>query len=457
MSDVRTLMEAVKCHESPAYFLHHYCQVYDATSCRWLPFRLWPAQREAARAFHAGRLVCALKARQLGWTWLAVGYALWTLLFRPGSTVMLFSRRDDEAVDLLGFRLKGMAKRLPAWLALGRPAKDDAHLWHLAEGSRAMAFPTTGGRSHTASLVVVDEADWVPDLDALLSAVKPATDAGGKLILLSTAGPDPESPFKRTYRAARAGANGFAALFSPWQARPGRDGGWYEGVRSEIWERTGSLEELHREYPAADEEALAAGTGSREFPPEWFTDAIWFDDWPAGIIHRAVGWDPSKSRTSREGDYSAFVSAGLDGAGRLWVDADLGVRNPAANVEAAYGVCEAFSPGGVLVEANQFLDLFADMLRQRAERDGHWLPLYLAQNRAAKEVRIRRLAPWLAQGRIRFRRGSPGARLLVGQLRGFPDKRYKDDGPDALEMAVRMLDHLLGARRGDDGIEVMST
>ena len=81
--------------------------------------------------------------------------------------------------------------RLPDWL---RPVlvADNDHNIELANGSVGLAFPTTGGRSYTASLVVVDEADFAgtsgaDNLDGLLAAVKPTIDAGGRLILLSTA------------------------------------------------------------------------------------------------------------------------------------------------------------------------------------------------------------------------------------------------------------------------------
>jgi predicted phage terminase large subunit-like protein len=50
-------------------------------------------------------------------------------------------------------------------------------------------------------------------------------------------------------------------------------------------------------------------------------------------------------------------------------------------------------------------------------------------------VRIRRLTPLLARGQLRFKEDSPGARLLVRQLRDFPNADH-DDGPDSLEMAV---------------------
>lgn len=65
-------------------------------------------------------------------------------------------------------------------------------------------------------------------------------------------------------------------------------------------------------------------------------------------------------------------------------------------------------------------------------------------NQIKKIVRIRRLTPYLAKRQIRFKGGSRGARLLVEQLRDFPNGDH-DDGPDALEMAFRLAAELLSA------------
>ena len=105
-----------RCRRSPAYFMEHHCQVYDATAWVWLPFGLWPAQREVLLDLEQHRLTVILKARQLGLSWLVVGWALWLMLFQPAATVLFFSKRDQEAVHLLAFRLRGMLDRLPDWL-----------------------------------------------------------------------------------------------------------------------------------------------------------------------------------------------------------------------------------------------------------------------------------------------------------------------------------------------------
>jgi len=68
-----------ECFFSPALFVERHCQIYDATDRVWMPFALWPAQRETLRTMHDNRLTVILKARQLGLTWLVLAYALWLI------------------------------------------------------------------------------------------------------------------------------------------------------------------------------------------------------------------------------------------------------------------------------------------------------------------------------------------------------------------------------------------
>ena len=97
----RRRMEVHKCRKSVAYFLTAYVRISDVLAGAWIPLRLWPAQRQALQTITDHCLTVILKARQLGLTALVLGYALWRMLFHPAATVLLFSRRDEEAVDLL--------------------------------------------------------------------------------------------------------------------------------------------------------------------------------------------------------------------------------------------------------------------------------------------------------------------------------------------------------------------
>lgn len=265
-------VELGKCFANAEYFIHHYCFIYDATLSDWVPFSLWPAQAEALGVVHCNRLVVMLKARQIGMTWLVLAYALWLMIFRPAATVLLFSRRDDEAKYLLSDdRLKGMYKRLPTWMLTGHEVKaDSAHEWSFANGSIARAFPSTAGDSYTATMAIVDEADLLPNLGNLLRAVKPTIDGGGKLVLLSR--PDkskPVSEFKRIYTEARAGRSGWVHIFLPWHVHPQRNGAWYDAQKADIQSRTGALDDLAEQYPTSDVEALAPRSLDKRIPSEW--------------------------------------------------------------------------------------------------------------------------------------------------------------------------------------------
>jgi hypothetical protein len=52
---------------------------------------------------------------------------------------------------------------------------------------------------------------------------------------------------------------------------------------------------------------------------------------------------------------------------------------------------------------------------------------------------------------MRFKSNSPATRLLVEQLREFPLGAH-DDGPDALEMAIRLAVALVDGRQAGDGL-----
>ena len=95
-------------------------------------------------------------------------------------------------------------------------------------------------------------------------------------------------------------------------------------------------------------------------------------------------------------------------------------------------------PTGSAIEVNQFQELLADRDRSRlaTERDLLMPLLWKSDNHVNKDGPHPPADPAVSrrvgsiQGRI------PGARLLVEQLRDFPNGDH-DDGPDALEMAIR--------------------
>lgn len=197
---------------------------------------------------------------------------------------------------------------------------------------------------------------------------------------------------------------------------------------------------LYQQSPVTD--------GGTEWPDSCFGHDIWFDDWPGEGRCRVVALDPSKGTDAKFGDDSAFVMLLVGPDDRLYIDADLAVRNTQTIVDLAIDIQQRFRPDWFGVEINQFQELLADQILAAADARNIPIPLMGIQNNVNKLVRIRRLTPLLMRGRLRFKGDSPGARRLVDQLRDFPHGDH-DDGPDALEMAIRTASELLRTTQED--------
>lgn len=187
-------------------------------------FELFDYQEDTLRTFRDNRYVIVLKARQLGLTTLAMAYALWMLMFRPGSNIVLVSRSQtaaDKALEIIDF----MYSFLPAWVHYQGPKiENDAakhHSYRFDDGmvSRITSYAATRtvAAGQTATLVLWDEAALAEYQDDALRTLLPTTDAGGSMIVFSTARGG-HNAFARLYRAAERGENEFVPVFHPWHA-----------------------------------------------------------------------------------------------------------------------------------------------------------------------------------------------------------------------------------------------
>eukprot|EP00913_Durusdinium_trenchii_P035349 g33079.t1 len=178
--------------------------------------------------------------------------------------------------------------------------------------------------------------------------------------------------------------------------------------------------------------------------PEYFGAQIWCAEeaWPDAFQLAALALDGSKGGRSKSSDDSAIVFAGyLDGI--IYVDASLERRAAEKIVRDLLAMYSQYLPHVVGIESNGFQDLFAVLLDAECRRQQRPdLPIQLIHNSVNKVTRIRALEPYLSRNKFRIRSNAGGKRL-VSQLRGFGVADH-DDGPDALEMAIRLLNSLAG-------------
>lgn len=217
------------------------------------PFDLREPQIETARAYLAAEQTLCLKARQIGFTTLTMNFCLWMALFQPDYSIIILSRREEDAkaalqmaklaYDQLDIELR---ERLP------KRIDNNASKMTFSNGSVIESHPAANNpaRGRTASLMILDEWAFMPNPDDAWASIAPAADIGGKIIALSTAN-GWGNTFHRMWVGANAGDNKFTPIFFPWSAVPERDQDWYEGQKRDMlpWQ-------LAQEYPSSPEEAF---------------------------------------------------------------------------------------------------------------------------------------------------------------------------------------------------------
>lgn len=178
-----------------------------------------------------------------------------------------------------------------------------------------------------------------------------------------------------------------------------------------------------------------------EWPAEYFGPKLWAAELPPRDQWQlcTIAWDPSKGVDAKFGDYSALVVLIRTYDGRLYAVAHMGKWHVEQGIDQLLDLCQHYRPDGVSIETNQFQQLITVLLRKRCDELGVVTPpVYEIVNKVDKDVRIRRLGTYLRDGTLRLIVDYTGSRILAEQLMAFPNGEH-DDGPDALEMALRLM------------------
>ncbi len=228
-----------------------------------IPLALWPHLKEVIRDLLTEKLITVMKSRQIGLSWLMAAYALWYAMSHSGSTLLLFSKGESEAWELLA-KCKRIWTQLPDFIKL--PVKPDSAgemgFPSMMSSIKAFAATESAGVGYSASVIICDEWDWHPFADQNYLQSKPTRDAGGQFIGVFTVDKmNPDTLAKAIWLDGHNKKNSFKSLFFGWTVRPGRDEAWYEETKRNIPERDLARlsPELYMEqnYPASWEEALS--------------------------------------------------------------------------------------------------------------------------------------------------------------------------------------------------------
>lgn len=203
------------------------------------------------------------------------------------------------------------------------------------------------------------------------------------------------------------------------------------------------LEKKRRQMGTVDFNAEMMNlTGAEESPfrEEWFRYYLRVE-----IVNRtllvASFVDPSATSTERS-DFKAVITVSVERADQLifrclhaWIRrATIGEM-----FAAAYHQVDHYG-GQIGIEENMLKDFLHEAIQQEAKRRNRYLPWMPVHHSGNKRARIVGALSYLVEhGLIFFEKGHSDQDLLVEQLIYIDNKNVNDDGPDALEGAVGLL------------------
>ena len=240
------LKEYTKGLVNPMYVIETYLETFDKTQEGFVPFQLFPRQKEIIRAYEAHRFNLVTKPRQAGVSTTTAAYMAvkvgWADSENP-ENILIIANKQELAFEFLA-KIKDFLSQLPRWVwgdeYYGNDKKDSKSIFltdskkeiKLPNGSRVKAVATSKDalRGFTPTFLIMDEAAYIDNGDEVFGAALTALGTGGKATLISTPrGMD--ALYYKTYDQAKQGKNNFNIIEMKWyeDLRYNKDLRWMKG------------------------------------------------------------------------------------------------------------------------------------------------------------------------------------------------------------------------------------
>lgn len=180
------------------------------------------------------------------------------------------------------------------------------------------------------------------------------------------------------------------------------------------------------------------GAENSPFPEEWFV--FYGPEEMPDEYFVATFCDPS-AKSGEANDFKAIITVGLDRRKMIFDVLHAWIRHasPGVMFDAAYRQVDEYG-GQIGIEENMLEEFLHEAIQNYAKEKKRYLPWRPTRHSTNKEARIIGTLSYMVEyGKIRFRKGHSDQDRLVEQLVYLLNKNINDDGPDALEGAVSML------------------
>jgi phage FluMu gp28-like protein len=216
--------EYVKCASNPGYFMRKYAKIQHPVRGKIL-FELWDFQESVLKDFQNERYNICLKSRQLGISTLIAGYSLWLMLFQTDQNILVIATKQETAKNLVT-KVRVMYDNLPSWLKTA-VVEDNKLSLRFKNGSqiKAVSAAADAARSEALSLLIIDEAAFIDNIEEIWASAQSTINTGGSAIINST--PNGVGNFyHKQWVNAKTGTSAFNPIFLHWTVHPERDQAW---------------------------------------------------------------------------------------------------------------------------------------------------------------------------------------------------------------------------------------
>jgi len=239
------LEEYTKCLLDDVHPIQTYFKTYDLTQKGFVPFNLFPKQKEIVADYRKHRHNLVAKPRQAGISTLTQAWAAVQVGFadpdNPQTIVVVANKLKLAKKFTKGIRF--FVDQLPRWVwgedYYGTEEKEDLDIFltdsqeemELVNGSKIIAVATSEDalRGYTPTCLIMDEAAFIENGKNLFAAANASLGTGGKAILISTPNGQDELYYE-TYNQSLLGKNDFNIIQMRWyqDLRYNKDLTWYK-------------------------------------------------------------------------------------------------------------------------------------------------------------------------------------------------------------------------------------
>lgn len=241
----KQVQEIIRCAQSFQYFAHKYAKIQHPVH-GLIPCIMYKYQQRVVEDYGRNRFNIISKFRQGGLTTISTVWADWRCLFMTDQRIMVLSKTDREAMAA-GENARLANEHLPKWM-LPTMGDDNKHERQFKDTGSALYFYTPEAiRGKSPTILIIDEAAFIQDMDRHWKAMFPAISTGGSCIVISTVN-GVGNWYEHTYHEAQRGDNDFHLIdLDYWEHPLYNDPKWVNTTRATLGEK-GWQQEVLRSF-----------------------------------------------------------------------------------------------------------------------------------------------------------------------------------------------------------------